>query len=366
MATGAQFGDVLPPEVTHPVFLLFHYGIAFADGLLRRVAAARSLVSGVRRWRDAEEFLEILDLACDDDRRGAELQQLWAAARLQTSGDTPEALDLQEFRRCTKRVIAASCSVFLERISEEIARTRERWSPYQEWLKRLRQNDTIMSFNYDRVIELLSPRIPGEGGVSYGWGVHVAGIDRTTVERDREEEARMAGLPTLLKLHGSVDWTLSNGLVEQCDWSRNLLSAPNVPAIATPGPEKVNMAQSFFDRLWTAAEDSLKTADEIYLLGFRFPESDAHPREKLLAALLENNVTNLKVNTVLGPDVLGRDSRRVLELLRWTAHARVVTDSLRDTAFDHERAVVAHAMYVEDFLAVWSGLTNVPPPRGAE
>jgi hypothetical protein len=137
----------------------------------------------------------------------------------------------------------------------------------------------------------------------------------------------------------------------------------------------MTMAESFFRRLWTKAAKSLAEADEVYVLGFRFPESDAHPRERLLGALHGNKNHKLEVHVVLGPDVHGRDSRRVLDLLDWTvAPARMVLESnarltLRNEEWDEEtenrRAVVAQAMYVEDFFTVWANATEIPPPRGA-
>lgn len=373
LAIMARFSDLLPEAESDPVFWLYHYGTDFAEGTLEPIGLKR----GVRRWRDAEQFLETLDEACDKPRVADELSTLWSRFREKCGiNSLPARLpDLPALRKNAKRVVAASCAGFLEDFSKESVRDRERWQPYLNWLARLRENDTIISFNYDRVIELLAPIVPGKDRLTHTWGVRVAGMEGTLTETELADEARMAGLPTLLKLHGSVDWTVAEGNATRRDWNRELLAASNEPAIATPGPLKMTMAEGFFKRLWRLARDRLAEADTVYILGFRFPESDAHPRERLLSALHGNKNHDLEVHVVLGPDVHGRDSRRVLDLLDWTvAPARMVLESnarltFRNEEWDAEtenrRAVVAQAMYVEDFFTVWSNAAEIPPARGA-
>ena len=54
--------------------------------------------------------------------------------------------------RAARRALAVDCSVFLR--SAQL--NTERWQPYKDWANRLHANDTVITFNYDHVPELLA------------------------------------------------------------------------------------------------------------------------------------------------------------------------------------------------------------------
>jgi hypothetical protein len=140
-------------------------------------------------------------------------------------------------------------------------------------------------------------------------------VDDSREETAGESVARAAGLPLLYKLHGSVNWNVLNSRISKLDWSPALLQEAATLAIATPGDSKIEMAGGAFRRLWSRAESVIRDAEEVFILGFRFPPSDAHPRDRLLAALRQNENVELNAHVVLGPDD-GADRKRVLALLR--------------------------------------------------
>jgi len=338
------------------IFWLFHYGAGFPDGPLDRELEAKGHV----RWRDAEEFLEVLDNARSDQNKKSIINDVFVQLRLATPQSThpvrkrfqhvfelpklPEPADLAKLAR---RMIAASCSSFLEGIDETAARAKERWLPYQQWLGLLREGDSILTFNYDRVVELLEPSVGPRQSAHSRWGVEVHGV---IPDPDRLDEARLAKLPVLYKLHGSVNWNVENGKVRELKWEPSNLDASINLAIATPGDSKMDMAGGMFGQLWKQAETALFKAEEVYLIGFRFPASDAFPRDRLLAALRRNDRPELNVHVVLGPDQTP-DLRRVLALLRWTVDVAPEFDQM---ASQHHRRLIAHSMWAEDFLSVWA------------
>jgi len=209
-----------------------------------------------------------------------------------------------------KRMVAASCCSFLQGVDRDNARLKERWLPYQQWLGLLRADDSILTFNYDRVVETLEPSV----GANSLWGVHVCGVDGSLRERDDGDQAHAAGLPLLYKLHGSVNWNYEDSRVTKLEWIPDLLADRFRLAIATPGDGKMEMAGGIFKTLWTRAARALREADDVFIMGFRFPQSDAFPRDRLLAALAENAKKSLNVHVVLGPDRTA-DLQRVLALL---------------------------------------------------
>lgn len=332
------------------IFWLYHCGAGFPEGFPVADLEMRS----DRRWHDAEDFLAVLDAGDSDPAKEALISDVYAqlinsrhAALLRERYPSVFAghrlRQPHELLSLAKRVIAASCSGFLHRVTLESARAKERWLSYQQWLGLLGATDTIITFNYDRVIELLQPTLNGVTRSAF-----VAGVNENTEDETR---AAIAGRPSLLKLHGSVNWSLQGGRIHSHEWDPALLNGSFELALATPGDGKMKMAGGTLQRLWNRAESALRDADVATLLGFRFPQADAFPRDRLLGALRENEKEHLQVHVVLGPEQ-NADVRRVLALLRWPVRASQATF---DQVADYSREVIAHSMWAEDFLSVWAG-----------
>ncbi len=98
-----------------------------------------------RVWSNAEDFLDFLDTATVDRMLMGRLEQMLSTPR-------PSAQDLSVAAR---RLFAAECSSFLGDTSTR----REQWQPYFRWANQLiddhDDSDTIITFNYDRVVETL-------------------------------------------------------------------------------------------------------------------------------------------------------------------------------------------------------------------
>lgn len=348
----AAYSKYIDRKEADLIFWLFHCGAGFPEGPIDSELPIR----GERRWQDAEQFLEILDNAQVDKAKESVVQDVFAAIKNGATAASPHVRNkytgvfdrstlptMDQLTVMAKRMVAASCCTFLQGVDRDNARSKERWQPYLQWLRCLGSNDSILTFNYDRVIELLKPEVGNELR-----GVHVCGIQDA---RDREEQARAAGLPFLYKLHGSVDWSYDGDQVRYpSDWTPAMLKSDCNLAISTPGDSKMQMAGGAFKRLWDRAAYALREADEVFIIGFRFPQSDAFPRDKLLASLRENKKYSLNVHVVLGPDQ-NADLRRVLALLSWTVSARPTFDE--QSALDW-RKLIAHSLWAEDFLTVWA------------
>jgi hypothetical protein len=348
----AEYGAVLAQDVTDPVYWLYHFGSNFEEGTLDPTVK----MQGARLWRNAEEFLEVLDEAAASPRREQALKDAWKRARAglpDQRGFENELPDAASLRDAATRLIAASCSVFIEGLDRETIKAGERWKPYQAWIRELRENDTLVTFNYDRVVEQLSAEEYAGSGSSSLFTAHVMEPGTKPEALEEDSIARLARRATLVKAHGSVNWVLCNAGIEKRDWSPDLLSSENKLALAIPGASKHTMATSFFRKLWRQARVALEAAEEIFFLGFRFPESDAAAREMVLDAIGGNGRPGLIVTTVLGPDTRGLDSARLIELVRWAAGASRVSYELGKPD-ETERSIVAAPFYVEDFLDGWS------------
>jgi len=342
------YPDHITDQDADLVFWLFHCGAGFPEGTLHPDFEMR----GERRWQDAEEFLDIVDSARTERAKAGLLEEVLSAlrahhmrrplqSRFPSVFGTEESPDWEHLLKKTKRMVAASCCTFLDGIDCDVAREKERWRPYQQWLAHLRANDTIVTFNYDLVTETLRPK---NGNTS--WAVHVVGVD----DNGRTSH-HAADLASLYKLHGSVNWNQHAGKIHQLQWAPELLGTEFDLAIATPGDSKMRMAGGLFRRLWTEAKDQLTEADEVYIIGFRFPPSDVFPRDQLLDALGDNTKESLKVNVVLGPDKGSTDLRRVLTLLEWTVG---VDSCFNFRGGSPHRVLTAHTMWADEYLKAWA------------
>jgi hypothetical protein len=194
--------------------------------------------------------------------------------------------DVEALRTSARRLIAAECCSFLEGVDVE----SERWQPFRAWERGLGPDDTLISFNYDRVVEKLKEaRRTSKISVV----LPVPKIDLEDYE----------GCCKLLKLHGSVDWKKTKD-------ARSVTVAMGKPlhalecdaselAIATPGPSKLRETEDF-KPLWNVGLAAIQEADVIVFLGYRFPETDAFARRSLLDAISRNTVDKLSLHAVLG------------------------------------------------------------------
>jgi hypothetical protein len=120
----------------------------------------------------AEEFLERLDFAKKGTHHARAFGAVLAAFRehLKRRADdaartnrtdlladipaTGSFLETQiaAIRQEALRLAAAEVSGFLKAADPKL----ERWAPYRQWVKTLAKNDTVITYNYDRVPDLLN------------------------------------------------------------------------------------------------------------------------------------------------------------------------------------------------------------------
>lgn len=273
-------------------------------------------------WGDAEEFLDLLETAAQapEDALARMLGRLVGVLTSQQQQGSV-AQQIRGLRDGARRLLAVECSKFLVHANP----ASERWEPYQEFRKVLRDKDprnqhTIITFNYDTVLETLHfrdwVRLPGHAG---GEGHCV------------------------LKLHGSVDWKREgNGFSDVEDNPHFAAGCEDAElAIAPPGPDKSKIAADFED-LWKTAEERLRAAHVVFFIGYRFPPTDSTARRRILGAIN----TRSELNIILGPNTAHADIARLEGMLRFkTPDARIRV----------------HPMWSQDFLSVFpTGLLHPP------
>jgi hypothetical protein len=289
-----------------------------------------------RLWSDAEEFLDYVDAAAQGGPTQAYLDGLVSGG----GGST----NMEDLRQGARRLVAAACCAFLR----SSIPTQERWGPYRSWAQKLGRWDGVVTFNYDRVLELLTPKFDF--------------FDPSTSEEPNGTR------PLVFKMHGSVDWKRGKqkdggGVVYSLGRTNSDSGAPvdpefalNCPGdeigIATPGPTK-QISTKELVHVWNQALEWIRNASVIVFVGYRFPPSDAEAREKLLGAIRENTSRHLALHIVLGPKQQADDIVRLEQLLKYTAWQAKRSEN-PVTITDHSFWLKKHALYAEDFFTVWS------------
>ena len=337
-------------------------------GLAEEVSMGLSgWIRGERLWVNTEEFLDYLDTAVALGSESPGWRRLWPlieryAASRSIPGNPPLSFvgpgQRQHVADTARRLLAAECSAFLPLITEGPP-SFERWTPYQAWWRRVQPGQTIISFNYDLVVERLGMEEPHK--------LFVVPPGAKDMPADK--------VP-LIKLHGSLNWRRmpGTGVPDRFETERGEEFALGCEdyelAIASPGLTKQRAVRDYFSALWTRAEEALAVADAVVFIGYRFPPTDSEALSRLLTAIGKNDNMYLALHTVLGPK-RSDDVVRLHSLLRYAARAggrthvgyisspsypedRTVRDQLEDSASEGERfyTLVSQDLWSQDFLLV--------------
>lgn len=205
-----------------------------------------------RLWTNAEECLDLMDLARSDQ-----------AVRLAVS-EALNGLDEDDAKQtfaALTHFVAIATSHFLERATGQQS-LPESWAPFEQWANTMTDQDSVITFNYDRVVE-------------------------TLLQRTGKKPRRF------VKLHGTVP-----EMDELCDHMRE--NKP-ISTIAVPGPGKQRHAQDpQFEEEWKKAAQALNEARRLVVVGYSFPASDAF----VLSFVLRHCKAGF-VDIVVGPDPAG-------------------------------------------------------------
>jgi hypothetical protein len=298
-----------------------------------------------RQWSDAEQFIDFVDCAAKGSPEEASLLRMSRMAQPYDRKQGPAVShhdmrfpDLTSIQFGVLRALAAECSHFLK---GALVRT-ERWAPYRQWLAgQSGEFHTVVSFNYDAVLETLSKE-------SNTW---VPLPDEITGSANRV---------LALKLHGSVTWLREGSSCTRVRISEALASPGQRIALGIPGQTKRTMKDELLEPLWQAAENAIRAADVIVFLGYRFPATDGDARRRVLGAIAENRSTHLRIHVALGPNIQHPDAVRVLRLIEVCTRMNRTSLGSRPRGLDTVKGgqtlkLTAEPLFAEDFLALYGG-----------
>jgi hypothetical protein len=154
---------------------------------------------------------------------------------------------------------------------------------HEKIISRAQPGDTLITFNYDTLIEeslrhVKSPYWDPSDGYGLAAGGHKKGWSKNWREQ-RKSEAKSGSEVKLLKLHGSLNWTLyNNDSVRLKPKPYVVRTRKRVPvyescAILPPGWHK-RIDKNPFKKLWREARLKLESCQHIVVIGYSMPETD--------------------------------------------------------------------------------------------
>jgi hypothetical protein len=290
-----------------------------------------------KAFTDAEHFLEL----CDSVLRGKEqlflnrFKLIFNGLYENIRGRNPTKPDtelFQTFFDAAKIHIAIDTNTFIEQVPDD----NDRWQPYIRWFKTLGKTDSIVTLNYDLLIETIATRdgrpFPGR---EFKNKDELCLVDELLNQNEKHPD-----LPMLCKLHGSVDWIELNGkaCAKRYNIDDYLEGLP--PLLGTPGTGKVSLSKGSLDKVWLTALDRIRSAHVISIVGYSLPETDNDFRIKLLDAIVGTNGNLKAINIVVGsPSPQSQRARAILE----QATRLFAPD-------DHRPTVNLLPIYAQDYL----------------
>lgn len=256
---GPLFNELLGAKTDRWVKAWFSLRDFPADFYPRKAISTYEWGIKARLWANVEECLALLDEGRSDPLVGRMLNE----ASSNEDGFDPQSrwIDLSQY-------VAVATSYFVDRVRGR-ASLPESWAPYLDWAQCLGPHDSILSFNYDRVVEEL--------------------VCRSGVK------------PALLaKLHGSVP--------PESELFGLLREGRAVESISTPGPQKVLAAKDVLAGVWSEARAALEGAKRLVVIGYSFPPSDAFARSFIL-----KHSAAKSIQIVVGRDPGGTDTASMFQ-----------------------------------------------------
>jgi hypothetical protein len=201
---------------------------------------------------------------------------------------------------------------------------------YDKLLKKTDKDDSFLTFNYDLQIDRAFERTFGWSPET-GYGFTFKKIFRT--DESWHEPSNKKVEPTLLKLHGSLNWLYSSGYIHRppstLDFDNKYAGQHYLaePLYRFPGGTAFGMQPSVLDDgveiilqlnivpptlrkqlfreseteplrdVWTLARQSLSKAERIAVIGYSFPATDFHAEWLLRTSVQKNQ--HEKIDLVL-------------------------------------------------------------------
>lgn len=243
--------------------------------------------------------------------------QLESIAKMsKLAGRQSAAFSPQEITAKRDRLMKALAAVLEE--STDVSRADSDVCEHHEALVgALGPNDTIISFNYDCVVDhALRRTADGQWSAKYGYSFtkpsRIQGHDHW--DADHAPTSASDSIQ-LLKLHGSLNWQLPTGedaSAGTITLKQRLYQQNGTPRFTIIPPESVKNidGDENFRTLWRCAERAIRKATSIAFVGFSFTPTDLHVESLFRLAVAKK--TDLQTLIIANPSAEHR--RRIRQV----------------------------------------------------
>jgi hypothetical protein len=194
-----------------------------------------------------------------------------------------------------------------------IQTTSDRTCKYHETLaSKLHTQDCIISFNYDTVIDKalrdnsMKRWDPDKKG--YGFEVDEGGSEW----RDHSEGKAVKNSIRLLKLHGSINWNISN---ERVSLVENEKSVKDISGSIIPPTWFKNLEESPFQNIWKKARKEIRTARALVVVGYSVPDTDLFSRS-LFKVEAGSKDKREKLDLLVAVNPSPKDRQKFIDMIR--------------------------------------------------
>jgi hypothetical protein len=170
---------------------------------------------------------------------------------------------------------------------------------HERLVQSLEAKDTVITFNYDCVLDhALRRHGAGKWSTRYGYTFPT---DYAIENEDAWDADPPANASTksvhVLKMHGSLNWQVSEGDDHHIKMKRRLHRTNGIPKFTVIPPvwNKLAMDQHLFKVLWQNAERAIRNARHIAVVGFSFTPTDLHVQSLFRVALAKSNLKTLVI-----------------------------------------------------------------------
>jgi hypothetical protein len=193
---------------------------------------------------------------------------------------------------------------------------------HQPILQRLKRGDTIITFNYDTVLEEALPSKGKAWTPRGGYGLNATGVTHDWSKRwfsSRELEGSEESEIELLKLHGSLNWALystSNVRLKHRPYvvrSRNGKPVFETTAIVPPGWHK-RVDRNPYNALWRKARLQLEKCATLVVVGYSLPETDLIAKALFLEACRSRVSQNKLIKELHIADISDSVRKRIVNI----------------------------------------------------
>jgi len=191
-------------------------------------------------------------------------------------------------------------------------------SLHRKILENLEEDDVLLTFNYDTIIEESMPRRTSIWTPREGYGVDVTGVKQEWARKwfsNHDIDPNKKSEVILLKLHGSINWRLykNNNVALKKRPYVVRAGRTEIAAFLGPGWHK-RIDRQPYSGIWRMARLELETCRSLVIVGYSLPDTDLIARALFLEMVRRRNAAGRYLKELHVADTSDFTRQRIIDL----------------------------------------------------